>query len=71
MLKRLTREFFIASLMDILVTPKLLLLPEDQEKATFTCPFGAYAFRKMSFGLYNALATFQKCMIFIFSYLVK
>ncbi|CAM8896431.1 unnamed protein product [Rhodiola kirilowii] len=27
---------------------------EDQEKTTFTCPFGTFAFRKMSFGLCNA-----------------
>ena len=29
---------------------------EDQEKATFTCPYGTFAFRRMSFGLCNALA---------------
>ena len=32
---------------------------EDQEKTTFTCPFGTYAYRRMSFSLCNALATFQ------------
>ena len=31
---------------------------EDQEKTTFTCPFGTYAYRRMPFGLCNALATF-------------
>ena len=44
---------------------------EDQEKTTFTCPFGTYAFRRMPFGLCNALATFQRCMISIFSDLVE
>ena len=31
---------------------------EDQEKTTFTCPFGTYAYRRMSFGLCNAPTTF-------------
>nr|GFA11836.1 reverse transcriptase domain-containing protein [Tanacetum cinerariifolium] len=29
----------------------------DQEKTTFTCPFGTYAYRRMPFGLCNAPAT--------------
>ncbi|KAL1563530.1 hypothetical protein AAHA92_05987 [Salvia divinorum] len=33
--------------------------PEDQEKTTFTCPFGTYAYRRMPFGLCNAPGTFQ------------
>ncbi|XP_022856878.1 uncharacterized protein LOC111377951 [Olea europaea var. sylvestris] len=40
--------------------------PEDQEKTTFTCPYGTFTYRKMSFGLYNALATFHRCMMAIF-----
>ena len=31
---------------------------DDQEKTTFTCPFGTFAFRRMSSGLCNTLATF-------------
>src|SRR4051812_43138339 len=40
---------------------------EDQEKTTFTCPFGTFAYRKMPFGLCNAPGTFQRCMMSIFS----
>ena len=44
---------------------------EDQERTTFTCPFGTYAYRRMPFGLCNAPATFQRCMLSIFSDLVE
>ena len=32
---------------------------EDQEKTTFICPYGTFAFKMMPFGSCNALATFQ------------
>ncbi|RVW37787.1 Retrovirus-related Pol polyprotein from transposon 17.6 [Vitis vinifera] len=44
---------------------------EDQEKTTFTCPFGTYAYRRMPFGLCNAPATLQRCMLSIFSDMVE
>ena len=44
---------------------------EDQEKTTFTCPFGTYACRRMFFDLCNTPATFQRCMLSIFSDLVE
>ena len=47
------------------------IAPEDQEKTTFTCPFGTYAYRRMPFGLCNAPATFQRCMMSIFSDMVE
>ncbi|XP_070007544.1 uncharacterized protein [Nicotiana sylvestris] len=43
------------------------IAPEDQDRTTFTCPHGTYAYRRMPFGLCNASATFQRCMSAIFS----
>ncbi|GJR80574.1 reverse transcriptase domain-containing protein [Tanacetum coccineum] len=34
--------------------------PNDQEKTTFTCPYGTFAYRRMPFGLCNAPGTFQR-----------
>lgn len=45
--------------------------PKDQKKTTFTCPFGTFAYRRMPFGLCNAPATFQRCMMSIFSDMVE
>ena len=43
---------------------------QDQENTTFTCPYGTFAFKRISFGFCNAPATFQRCMMLIFSYMV-
>ena len=32
--------------------------PPDQEKTTFTCPYGTFAYKRMPFGLCNAPGTF-------------
>nr|GEZ05560.1 reverse transcriptase domain-containing protein [Tanacetum cinerariifolium] len=39
--------------------------PQDQEKTTFTCPYGTFAYRRMPFGLCNAPAfdTLKKKLI--------
>nr|GEZ58230.1 hypothetical protein [Tanacetum cinerariifolium] len=34
--------------------------PQDQEKTTFACPYGTFAYRRMPFGLCNAPGTFQR-----------
>nr|GFB67709.1 retrovirus-related Pol polyprotein from transposon 17.6 [Tanacetum cinerariifolium] len=43
----------------------------DQEKTTFTCPYGTFAYRRMPFGLCNASGTFQRCMLAIFHDMVE
>ncbi|RDX84022.1 Retrovirus-related Pol polyprotein from transposon 17.6, partial [Mucuna pruriens] len=40
--------------------------PMDQHKTTLTCPFGTFAYTRMSFRLCNASSTFQRCKISIF-----
>ena len=50
---------------------QIAIAPEDQEKTTFTCPYGTFAFRRMPFGLCNAPGTFQRCMMAIFTDMVE
>ncbi|GKC12458.1 reverse transcriptase domain-containing protein [Tanacetum coccineum] len=45
--------------------------PQDQEKTTFTCPYGTFAYRRMPFGLCNAPGTFQRCMMVIFHDMIE
>ncbi|GJX78261.1 reverse transcriptase domain-containing protein [Tanacetum coccineum] len=47
------------------------LAPEDQEKTTFTYPYGMFAYRRIPFGLCNAPTTFQRCMTAIFHDMCK
>nr|GEU70158.1 hypothetical protein [Tanacetum cinerariifolium] len=45
--------------------------PRDQEKTTFTCLYGKFAYHRMPFGLCNAPGTFQRCMLAIFHDMVE
>ncbi|GJY11506.1 reverse transcriptase domain-containing protein [Tanacetum coccineum] len=45
--------------------------PKDQEKTTFTYPYGTLAYRRMPFGLCNAPGTFQRCMMAIFHDMIE
>ncbi|GJT80398.1 reverse transcriptase domain-containing protein [Tanacetum coccineum] len=50
---------------------QILIAPEDQEKTTFTCPYGTFAYQRMPFELCKASATFQRCMTAIFHDMVE
>nr|GEW10946.1 reverse transcriptase domain-containing protein [Tanacetum cinerariifolium] len=44
---------------------------KDQEKTTFTCPYGTFAYKRMPFGLCNAPGTFRRCMMAIFQDMIE
>ncbi|KAG9450380.1 hypothetical protein H6P81_010345 [Aristolochia fimbriata] len=66
MLERLAGNKFYCFLAGYSGYFQIPIAPEDQEKTTFTYPYGTFAYKRMPFGLCNALATFQRCMIAIF-----
>jgi len=45
---------------------QIQVAPEDQDKTTFTCPWGTYAYQVLPFGLCNAPSTFQREFLGIF-----
>ena len=71
MLDRLAGYSYYYFLDDYSGYNQIAIAPEDQEKITFTCPYGTFAFRRMPFGLCNAPAAFQHCMMAIFSDMVE
>ena len=46
---------------------QISIAPEDQDKITFTCPWGTFAYSIFPFGLCNALAIFKRAVINIFA----
>jgi hypothetical protein len=50
---------------------QITIHPDDQHKTTFTYPYGTFAYRRMPFGLCNAPASFQRCMMAVFSEFIE
>ena len=50
---------------------QIKIAPQDQDKTTFTSPWGTFAYRVLPFGLCNAPATFQRAVIGIFSDMIN
>jgi hypothetical protein len=71
MIVRLANHSFFCYLDGYSSYHQISIHPDDQSKTTFTCPYGTFAYRQMSFGLCNAPASFQRCMMAIFSDLIE
>ncbi|GJR43170.1 reverse transcriptase domain-containing protein [Tanacetum coccineum] len=71
MLERLAENEFYCFLDGFSGYFQIPIDPQDQEKTTFTCPYGTFAYRRMPFGLCNALGTFQQCMMAIFHDMIE
>ena len=71
MLERLANHYFFYFLDGYSGYHQISIHPDDQSKTTFTCPYGTYAYRRMSFGLCNTLVSFQRCMMSIFSNMIE
>ncbi|GJW28055.1 reverse transcriptase domain-containing protein [Tanacetum coccineum] len=71
MLERLARKKYYCFLDGFSGYFQIPIDPQDQEKTTFTCPYGTFAYRRMPFGLCNAPGTFQRCMMAIFHDMIE
>ncbi|GJU88859.1 reverse transcriptase domain-containing protein [Tanacetum coccineum] len=71
MLERLAGNEFYCFLDGFLGYFQIPIDPQDQEKTTFTCPYGTFAYCRMPFGLCNAPGTFQRCMMAIFHDMIE
>nr|GEZ35533.1 reverse transcriptase domain-containing protein [Tanacetum cinerariifolium] len=60
MLERLARNEYYYFLDGFSGYFQIPIDPKDQEKTTFTCSYGMFAYRRMPFGLCNAPGTFQR-----------
>jgi hypothetical protein len=61
-LQRVTGAYRISMIDGLSRYNQISILPEDKEKTTFTTPWGTFMYAKMTFGLMNAGAMFQRAM---------
>ena len=66
-LDRLARSSYFCFLDGYSGYNQIAIHPDDQEKTTFTYPFGTFAFRHLECVTHPPPPTFQRCMIAIFS----
>jgi hypothetical protein len=71
MLKRLANHAYFCFLDGYSGFMQIPIHLDDQHKTTFTCPYGTFAYRRMPFSLCNAPASFQRCVMVVFSEFIE
>nr|GEY06564.1 reverse transcriptase domain-containing protein [Tanacetum cinerariifolium] len=71
MQKRLARNQYYCFLDGFSGYFQIPIDPKDQEKTTFTCLYGTFAYLRMPSGICNAPGTFQRCMMAIFHGMIE
>ena len=70
MLDTLSRKQYFSFLNGYSGYNQILITPEDEDKTTFTCPWGTYAYKIFPFVLCNAPTTFQRAVLGSFADLI-
>ena len=65
-LDTLSGKHYFSFLYDFHGYNQIQIHPDDQDKNTFTCPWGKFSYKVLPFGLCNAPTTFQRVVLSIF-----